>query len=86
MAYATTNPPALEAQTPAGKGKTWLYSSTDPVGTVDGAGYITNAQDLGMTVGDAVKVYDTTSSINKLTWTFVDAVSSTGATLVIESS
>lgn len=86
MTYSASNPPSLEGQTPAGSGKTWNYRSTDPVGTVDAAGYITNGQDLGMTVGDLVKVYNTTSSLNKLTMCFVDAVSSTGVTLVIESS
>lgn len=86
MAYATTNPPALIQQTPAGDGKVWVYRSTDAVGTVDGTGYFTNGQDLGMTLGDLVWVYDTTSSLNKGTVTFVDTVSSTGVTVVIESS
>jgi len=86
MAYATTNPPGLESSTPAGAGQSWIYNSTDLVGTVDGTGYFTNGQDLGMALGDMVKVYDTTSSLNKMTITYVDAVSSTGVTVVIESS
>lgn len=86
MTYATTNPPILESCSPTGVHKTWSYRSTDLVGTVDGTGYFTNGQDLGMTVGDMVKVYDTTSSLNKLTIAFVDTVSSTGVTVVIESS
>jgi hypothetical protein len=87
MAYVTTNPPALQSSTLTGSGKVWSYRSTDVFdGTVDGAGYITNAQELGMTVGDSIFVYNTTSSLNKVSHGWVDAVSSTGATLSIESS
>ena len=55
MSYSTSNPPALVSMAPlTAAGKLWLYSSTDPTATVDGAGYITNAGQLGMKVGDIV--------------------------------
>lgn len=54
MAYATSNPPSLVAGPLTSAGKIWLYRSADPTATVDGAGYITNAGELGMKVGDVV--------------------------------
>jgi hypothetical protein len=86
MSYATTNPPIIVSCSPCGTNKRFAYYSTDAVGTVDAAGYFTNGLALGMAVGDEVWVYNTTSSLNKATTTYVDAVSSTGATVVIESS
>lgn len=59
MTYATTNPPYLVSKAIAQKGQTWRYESTDPAATVDGDGYITNAQALGMRVNDTVEVIDT---------------------------
>jgi hypothetical protein len=64
MAYSTSNPPRLQSISPlTGAGQTWVYRSTDPIATVDGAGYITNAYDLGMKAGDLVIVMDTALSI-----------------------
>jgi hypothetical protein len=54
MAYAVTNPPALISGPLTSAGRLWIYRSTDPTATVDGAGYITNAGELGMKVGDVV--------------------------------
>lgn len=55
MTYATSNPPQLISPAPlTGAGKLWIYRSTDPTATVDGAGYFTNAGQLGMKVGDVV--------------------------------
>ena len=58
MAYATTNPPAMISQRVAGSGALWHYNTTDASTVVDGDGYITNAEDLGMKVGDFVLVSD----------------------------
>ncbi len=63
MAYATSNPPSLIASGVAGVGNLWHYSSTDATATVDGDGYISNGQDLGMKVNDSVIVVDTTNGI-----------------------
>lgn len=58
MAYATTNPPALQVQAIAGPRK-WVYSSTDAIATVNTSGYFSNGHALGMRVGDQVEVVDT---------------------------
>lgn len=59
MAYATTNPPAMMNDRIGGSIAMWSYRSADDDATVNGAGYITNADDLGMEVGDFVYVFDT---------------------------
>lgn len=63
MPYVTTNPPALISQL-VGKtgGKQWVYDSADAALVVRGAGYITNADDLGMAVGDIVDQIDSTGA------------------------
>jgi hypothetical protein len=63
MAYATTNPPALISQL-VGKagGKQWVYDSTDAATVVRAAGYIENADALGMSVGDIVDQIDSTGA------------------------
>jgi len=60
MAYATTNPPAMITQrVGAAGGAFWIYNSTDAATVVRVAGYITDADDLGMAVGDIVFHTDT---------------------------
>lgn len=60
MAYATSNPPKLMVPRVGDAGVAlWSYTSADDDGTVNGAGYITNALQLGMKVGDHVLVFDT---------------------------
>lgn len=55
MAYATTNPPAMLTQRVGGNGGAiWLYNSTDAATVVRVAGYITDADDLGIAVGDII--------------------------------
>jgi len=59
MSYAATNPPS-KISNALGSGKNmWIYVSADAKATVVGAGYITNAVQLGMKVGDLVYVFDT---------------------------
>ena len=82
MAYAATNPPVLTSQGIAGP-KVWIYSSTDDVSTVTGASYFTNGDDLGMSVGDAVWIYDTDGGDGGVA--FVTAVTAGGAATVAES-
>jgi hypothetical protein len=46
-----------------GSYKEWIYRSTDAIATVNTAGYISNAKKMGMTVGNIVKVIDTTNNL-----------------------
>lgn len=77
MAYETSNPPALIAQTTTG-GAVWLYKDGDDDATVNGASYFTNGVTLGMKVGDIVLVIDTTTPKGSLC--FVTSVSGAAAT------
>lgn len=79
MAYATTNPPAKLVEDISGSAAVWIYKSTDDDATVNGAGYITNAGELGMQVGDLVLVIDTTTP--KGSFHYVASISSGAATL-----
>ena len=83
MAYATTNPPALRSQrvgsTPGGAD--WSYASADALATVVGADYITDAEDLGMQVGDDVSVFDTNLAITS--HTFVKSIDAAGAATLV---
>ena len=78
MAYSTDNPPKLIAQGIGGGGpKLWVYDDDDPTATVDGDGYITNADDLGMAVGDIVVHEDL--SVGTTNQYRVDSVTAGGA-------
>jgi len=79
MAYSTTNPPSLISEGIGGGGSLWLYKSADDDATVNGAGYVSNAGDLGMEVGDLVLVIDTDTP--KGSFHFVASLSSGAATL-----
>jgi hypothetical protein len=59
MAYSTSNPPRRVSSGAIGGNSVWHYSSADAKATVVAAGYITNAKELGMKVGDTVHVFDT---------------------------
>lgn len=54
MAYATTNPPSCLVSRTGGGVAIWHYNSADASTVVDGANYISNADELGMKVGDLV--------------------------------
>jgi len=78
MAYSVSNPPALVAQrVGTAGGAEWQYASTDAFETVAAADYFSNGSDLGMVVGDIVRVIDTTN--NTLHTTVVRAVTAGGA-------
>lgn len=63
MAYSTSAPPALLVQRVGSNSHAiWSYVSTDAATAVRVDGYITNAEDLGMKVGDLVLVLDSDSS------------------------
>jgi hypothetical protein len=59
----------------------WSYNSADAAAAVRGAGYITNAGDLGMKVGDVVIVVDSNLEISNVD--YVSAISAGAATLVV---
>lgn len=54
MAYSTDNPPSLLVSRTGGGMAIWHYNSADASTVVDTANYISNADDLGMKVGDLV--------------------------------
>lgn len=78
MAYDTTKPPVRMSQG-IDSFTVWAYQSADVKATVIAAGYISNAVDIGMKVGDLVLIADTTTPLASLA--IVSAVASTGATL-----
>lgn len=82
MAYSTTNPPSLVTQRVANGPAIWIYKSADVVGDVDATDYFTNGAELGMKVGDAVLVVDTTTPL--VTWCWVSAVDADGNATVTQ--
>lgn len=76
MAYSTANPPRMVAQGLTGM-KIWLYDDDDPIADVDADGYITNASDLGLAVGDLVIHEDL--SVQTTNTYRVDSVTTGGA-------
>lgn len=84
MAYSTGTPPALVVTglTRSSNNQMWEYKEAATFDTIRAAGYISNAQDLGMKVGDYLMHWDSSSaSAPVLTIGRVTAVSSTGATI-----
>lgn len=80
MAYSTDNPPQKVASGVGGGGRTlWVYYSADAHADVDAADYFTNAEDLGMSVGDPIIVIS--SGANLATIHAVSAVDADGATI-----
>ena len=87
MAYSTANPPCrttagpiagLNANEPGGTNTIpaiWVYSSADPIATVQGAGYFSNGLTLGMRVSDIVFVID--NNLARMYPSFVTAVTPT---------
>ena len=84
MAYSTDNPPALAGgELTNSVPQTWVYRSADTAATVDTDGYITNADDLGMKVGDVVYVHDTTTPA--LSFHMVASVTAGGAADLLDA-
>ena len=78
MAYSTDNPPYLVSQGIGNQGiAVWHYDDDDPLTTVDGDGYFTNGDALGMKVGDIVIHHDL--SAQTITSYRVDSVTAGGA-------
>ncbi len=80
MTYATTNPPNLVLSGfNAASLSIWSYESADPAATVDGDGYITDGDALGMKVSDLVLVTETDQSPPIITTHSVVSVTAGGA-------
>lgn len=76
MAYSTSNPPVLMSQGVGGYHREWVYRSADASTDVDGAGYFSNGWDLGMRVGDSVRLVNPTTGATQIM--FVNSASATG--------
>lgn len=63
MTYAVTNPPAMASERIGGGPAIWIYSSADPIATVDNTDYFTNAGELGMRTGDIIFITDTVNNL-----------------------
>lgn len=81
MAYSTSLPPALVAQSVGAAPALWLYASVDVHTDVDAADYFSNGSALGMRVNDVVIVVKTTATIGA-TVHVVTAVTAGGAATV----
>lgn len=77
MAYSTSSPPSLDSQTVGGTYREWTYRSTDAFTVVRVIGYISNARDLGMKVGDLVKCIKTDASPISMQLATVSAINAT---------
>jgi hypothetical protein len=70
MAYNQNNLSAMWPGTTSGSYQQFVYRSADAQATVAAAGYITNATEMGLALGDTVWVIDTatpTQSIHRVT-------------------
>lgn len=79
MTYSTSNPPVLIAQAIGGNAapKLWHWNNDDDLSAIDGNGYVTNGDDLGLAVGDQIVNEDL--SDETLTSFRVDSVTAGGA-------
>lgn len=85
MAYDTSNPPVLVSDRNDGSSaRLWIYTSTDDPDTVAGAGYISNAVNVGMRVGDAVIIRESDNAYAPV-MASVASISSGAATLGLQS-
>lgn len=81
MAYATSNPPIRVTAGGIAGPSLWMYQhATDPRATVIAQDYITDAEDLGMKIGDFVLHFETDALLGSLST--VSTVGSTGSLLV----
>lgn len=84
MSYSTSLPPMLVAGplTSVAGPNTWVYKEAATFDTIRAANYISNAQALGMKIGDMLLHWDVTSASSPvLTLGRVTNVTSSGATI-----
>ena len=78
MAYATSNPPALMTPRVGGGVAMWHYNHDDAATVVRVDGYITNAKELGMAIGDIIFQTDLTGNAVAHIYT-VNAINANGS-------
>lgn len=83
MSYVPLSPALIAGGITKSVPKIWVLLDTAADATVSAAGYISDAQSLGMTVGDIVLYFKTDTAA--LYIHAVTAVSSTGATLTLST-
>jgi hypothetical protein len=76
MAYNQNNLSNISPNLTSGSWGMWVYRSADPVATVIAAGYISNATEMGLAVGDTILVIDTATPTQ--TWSRVTVVTAAG--------
>lgn len=82
MAYSASNPPGKLVERLGGGPAMWVYSSTDAIATiVADADYFTNADDLGMVMGDLLWVVNTTASLSSLGQ--ITTIAADGSTTIV---
>jgi hypothetical protein len=86
MAYNQNNLSNISPNLTSGAWGWWVYRSADPIATVVTAGYITNATEMGLGLGDWVNVIETvgnTGSICRVTAVNAAGVANLSAGTVI---
>jgi hypothetical protein len=84
MAYSTSNPPQLQAQSIA-SGRTYRYASTHGATEIVASGFFSNGYDLGMRVGDVLISVETDNSY-ELSIAHVTSAASSGPCTVVVGS
>ena len=78
MAYALDNPPALVYCHP--HFRNWVYQSEDAMSVVQVEGYFSNAEELGMQVGDTITVIEMDGEdVTAVTASFVNEIAADGS-------
>jgi hypothetical protein len=79
MAYSTAYPPTLRHSDIGNRGPAeWALDGSDAFSVVAASGYISNAKDLGMKVGDVVR-YRQNTTPPTITTGYVAAITAAGA-------
>lgn len=86
MAYSTSAPPMLLAQTIGGTTRLWVYRTEDAATAVRVSGYFTNGYSLGMRAGDLLLAIDTNASPISQQWMVVNESSKSGSTETVDVS
>jgi hypothetical protein len=79
MAYNQNNLSNISPNLTTGSWGMWAYRSADPLATVVAAGYISNATEMGLAVGDTVLVIDTNTPAQA--WSRVTAITAGASTM-----
>ena len=80
--YSTAAPPLRMAGTLAGPSVWYYTSASDSDGTIMTSNYFTNAQDLGIEVGDVFHLWSETDTTAVGSTAWVSVVNSSGCTMI----